>query len=273
MLITITKSFEINVPKFTDELDDLVGLHQLNFKDILLDRDAYDRLNNQIIKSNSSNWNKGIGLLIVNLTKLAKAICIRLGNLIELQHHITCIVEYLATEGIDNYVNRKSKDYSAFIRRSVKSSMKLLNKDNDDYNTKVVDPIYLTREIDKVAYCKPNQERELYFAELKQSIEQVLQSLDSTDRMMLELRYLIFNPKRSVLAKTSYKPLSDGTQRSIDEISKLLNMNKERTRQLIKKALRKASHPSRTVLLKDYLNDIPFAEVVADEHNTLPCSW
>ena len=48
MLITITKSFEINVPKFTDELDDLVGLHQLNFKDILLDRDAYDRLNNQI---------------------------------------------------------------------------------------------------------------------------------------------------------------------------------------------------------------------------------
>lgn len=28
MLITITKSFEINVPKFTDELDDLVGLHQ-----------------------------------------------------------------------------------------------------------------------------------------------------------------------------------------------------------------------------------------------------
>lgn len=90
---------------------------------------------------------------------------------------------------------------------------------------------------------------------------------------MLELRYLIFNPKRSVLAKTSYKPLIDETQRSIDEISKLLNMNKEKTRQLIKKALRKASHPSRTVLLKDYLNDIPFAEVVADEHNTLPCSW
>lgn len=273
MLITITKSFEINVPKFTDELDDLVGLHQLNFKDILLDRDAYDRLNNQIIKSNSSNWNKAIALLILNQKKLATAIFNRQGNLIELQHHITCIVEYLATEGIDNYVNRKSKDYSAFIRRSVKSSMKPLNKDNDDYNTKVVDPIYLTREIDKVAYCKPNQERELYFAELKQSIEQVLQSLDSTDRMMLELRYLIFNPKRSVLAKTSYKPLSDGTQRSIDEISKLLNMNKEKTRQLIKKALRKASHPSRTVLLKDYLSDIPFAEIVADEHNTLPCSW
>ncbi|CDI61276.1 hypothetical protein [Lactobacillus helveticus] len=66
--------------------------------------------------------------------------------------------------------------------------MKLLNKGNDDYNTEIVDPICLTREIDKVAYCKPN-------------------------------------------------------------------------------------HPSRTVLLKDYFSDIPFAEVVADEHNTLPCSW
>ena len=74
MLITITKSFEINVPKFTDELDDLVGLHQLNFKDILLDRDAYDRLNNQIIKSNSSNWNKAIALLILNQKKLPTAI-------------------------------------------------------------------------------------------------------------------------------------------------------------------------------------------------------
>lgn len=273
MLIIITKSFEINVSKFTDELDDLVGLHQLNFKNTHPDRDAYEGLNSQIIKSDNSNWNKAIALVILNQEKVATTIFNGQGNLIELQHHITCIVEYLATEGIDNYVNRKSKDYSAFIRRSVKSSMKLLNKDNDDYNTKVVDPIYLTREIDKVAYCKPNQERELYFAELKQSIEQVLQSLDSTDRMMLELIYLIFNPKRSVLAKTSYKPLSDGTQRSIDEISKLLNMNKEKTRQLIKKALRKASHPSRTVLLKDYLNDIPFAEVVADEHNTLPCSW
>lgn len=273
MLITITKLFKINVPKFTDELDDLVGLHQLNFQDILLDRDAYDRLNNQIIRSDNSNWNKAIALLILNQKKITTAIFNRQGNLIELQHHITCIVEYLATEGIDNCVNRKSQDYNTFIRRSVKSSMKLLNKGDDDYNTEIVDPICLTREIDKVAYCKPNQERELYFAELKQSIEQVLQSLDSTDRMILELRYLIFNPKRSVLAKTSYKPLIDGTQRSIDEISKLLNMNKEKTRQLIKRSLRKANHPSRTVLLKDYFSDIPFAEIVADEHNTLPCSW
>lgn len=271
MLIIITKSFEINVPKFTDELDDLVGLHQLNFKNTHPDRDAYEGLNSQIIKSDNSNWNKAIALVILNQEKVATTIFNGQGNLIELQHHITCIVEYLAVEGINNYVNRKSKDYSAFICSSIKSSVKLLHQDN--IGAEVVDPINLSRKIDKNVYCKPNQERELYFAELKQSIEQVLQSLDSTDRMMLELRYLIFNPKRSVLAKTSYKPLIDETQRSIDEISKLLNMNKEKTRQLIKKALRKASHPSRTVLLKDYLNDIPFAEVVADEHNTLPCSW
>lgn len=111
------------------------------------------------------------------------------------------------------------------------------------------------------------------YAELRQSIEQVLQSLDKTDKVMLELRYLIFNPKRSALAKTSYKSLTDGTQRSIDEISNLLNWNKEKTRQLIKKALRKASHPSRTVLLKGYFSDIPCAEEVVDEHNTLPYSW
>ena len=75
------------------------------------------------------------------------------------------------------------------------------------------------------------------------------------------------------MAKASYKSLTDGTQRSIDEISNLLNWNKEKTRQLIKKALRKASHPSRTVLLEDYRTDIPLAEGVVDEQNSLPCSW
>ncbi|MES5151054.1 hypothetical protein [Lactobacillus crispatus] len=75
------------------------------------------------------------------------------------------------------------------------------------------------------------------------------------------------------MAKASYKSLTDGTQRSIDEISNLLNWNKEKTRQLIKKALRKASHSSRTVLLKGYFSDIPCAEEVVDEHNTLPYSW
>lgn len=271
MLIIITKSFEINVPKFTDELDDLVGLHQLNFKNTHPDRDAYEGLNSQIIKSDNSNWNKAIALVILNQEKVATTIFNGQGNLIELQHHITCIVEYLAVEGINNYVNRKSKDYSAFICSSIKSSVKLLHQDN--IGAEVVDPINLSRKIDKNVYCKPNQESELYSAELKQSIEQLLQSLDSTDRMMLELRYLIFNPKRSALAKTSYKSLTDGTQRSIDEISNLLNWNKEKTRQLIKKALRKASHPSRTVLLKGYFSDIPCAEEVVDEHNTLPYSW
>lgn len=151
--------------------------------------------------------------------------------------------------------------------------MMLLDKDRNDCDAEAIDSISLTRKIDRVAYCKPNQETELEYAELKQSIEQVLQSLDATDKVMLELRYLIFNPNRSALAKTSYKNLPDGIQRSLEEIDKILNLNKEKTRQLIKKALRKASHPSRTVLLEDYRTDIPLAEGVVDEHNSLPYSW
>lgn len=74
MLITITESFEINVPKFTDELKDLAELHQLNFTDSFLDGDAYDRLNDQILKSSNSNWNKAMALAIFNQKKLATAI-------------------------------------------------------------------------------------------------------------------------------------------------------------------------------------------------------
>ena len=273
MLITITKSLEIKVPKFTDELKDLAELHQLNFKDSSFDGDACDRLNSQILQSNNSNWDKAMALTILNQKKLATAILNGQNNLINLQHNITRIVEYLATEGIERLVNRKTKDYDAFICSLLKSNMMLLDKESSDCNAEAVDPISLTRKIDRVAYCKPNQETELDYAELRQSIEQVLQSLDKTDKVMLELRYLIFNPKRSALAKTSYKSLTDGTQRSIDEISNLLNWNKEKTRQLIKKALRKVSHPSRTVLLKGCFSDIPCAEEVVDEHNTLLYSW
>lgn len=273
MLITITESFEINVPKFTDELKDLAELHQLNFTDSFLDGDAYDRLNDQILKSSNSNWNKAMALAILNQKKLATAILNRQDNLIRLQHHITYIIEYLATEGIDCFINRKTKDYDVFICSLLKSSLMLLDKDRNDFDAEAIDSISLTRKIDRVAYCKPNQETELEYAELKQSIEQVLQSLDATDKVMLELRYLIFNPNRSALAKTSYKNLPDGIQRSLEEIDKILNLNKEKTRRLIKKALRKASHPSRTVLLEDYRTDIPLAEGVVDEHNSLPYSW
>ena len=67
----------------------------------------------------------------------------------------------------------------------------------------------------------------------------------------------------------SYKPYYLGK----DVNRYYLSWNKEKTRQLIKKALRKASHSSRTVLLKGYFSDIPCAEEVVDEHNTLPYSW
>lgn len=54
MLITINDKFQINVPQFTDEINDLKKLYTLNFQDKKLSKRKYTLLDNQIINSCNS---------------------------------------------------------------------------------------------------------------------------------------------------------------------------------------------------------------------------
>ena len=49
--------------------------------------------------------------------------------------------------------------------------------------------------------------------------------------------------------------LEDGQQRSLDEVSKLFQMPRERVKQIEFKALRKLRHPIKNAKLRDYLEN------------------
>ena len=48
--------------------------------------------------------------------------------------------------------------------------------------------------------------------------------------------------------------LADGRQRTLEEVGRRFNITRERIRQIEAKALRKLRHPSRSKILKDYLD-------------------
>ena len=49
--------------------------------------------------------------------------------------------------------------------------------------------------------------------------------------------------------------LEDGHPKTLEEVGKVFGVTRERIRQIEAKALRKLKHPSRSKLLKDYLED------------------
>ncbi|MCL2474655.1 MAG: RNA polymerase sigma factor RpoD [Chloroflexi bacterium] len=73
---------------------------------------------------------------------------------------------------------------------------------------------------------------------LKEQIYNVLSSLTSRERRVLQLRF----------------GLEDGRSRTLEEVGKEFNVTRERIRQIEAKALRKLRHPSRSRQLKDYLD-------------------
>ena len=73
---------------------------------------------------------------------------------------------------------------------------------------------------------------------LKEQIYNVLSSLTSRERRVLQLRF----------------GLEDGRSRTLEEVGKEFNVTRERIRQIEAKALRKLRHPSRSRKLKDYLD-------------------
>jgi RNA polymerase primary sigma factor len=72
---------------------------------------------------------------------------------------------------------------------------------------------------------------------LRESVEDVLESLTERERKVLRLRF----------------GLDDGRGRTLEEVGKEFNVTRERIRQIEAKALRKLRHPSRSRKLRDFL--------------------
>ena len=72
---------------------------------------------------------------------------------------------------------------------------------------------------------------------LRQDINKILEDLNERERHLINLRF----------------GLEDGQQRSLDEISRLFQIPRERVKQIEFKALRKLRHPTRSLKLKEYL--------------------
>ena len=76
------------------------------------------------------------------------------------------------------------------------------------------------------------------FTLLKEQLEEVLGTLTEREQKVLTLRF----------------GLEDGRARTLEEVGKEFNVTRERIRQIEAKALRKLRHPSRSKILKDYLD-------------------
>ncbi len=72
---------------------------------------------------------------------------------------------------------------------------------------------------------------------LKEQLDEVLHTLSPREEMVLRLRF----------------GLEDGRSRTLEEVGQQFNITRERIRQIEAKALRKLRHPSRSKILKDYL--------------------
>ena len=77
------------------------------------------------------------------------------------------------------------------------------------------------------------------FTLLKEQLVEVLGTLTEREQKVLRLRF----------------GLDDGRPRTLEEVGRQFNVTRERIRQIEAKALRKLRHPSRSKILKDYLDE------------------
>mgnify|MGYP000137703119 CR=1 FL=1 len=75
------------------------------------------------------------------------------------------------------------------------------------------------------------------FAMLKEQLNEVLNTLTKREQEVIRLRF----------------GLEDGRARTLEEVGKQFDVTRERIRQIEAKALRKLRHPSKSKILKDYL--------------------
>lgn len=72
---------------------------------------------------------------------------------------------------------------------------------------------------------------------LKEAIQKAIETLDEREKIIITLRYGLIDDRRMTL----------------EEVGKVVNLTKERVRQIEAKALRNLRHPSRSKFLKDYV--------------------
>jgi RNA polymerase primary sigma factor len=73
---------------------------------------------------------------------------------------------------------------------------------------------------------------------LRDQVQKTLDILTERERQVLELRF----------------GLTDGEERTLEEVSKMFDITRERVRQIEAKALRKLRHPMRSRLLREYFS-------------------
>ncbi|MEY8427676.1 RNA polymerase sigma factor RpoD [Lachnospiraceae bacterium 46-15] len=83
----------------------------------------------------------------------------------------------------------------------------------------------------------PIPAEEAAYTLLREQLEEVMETLTEREQKVIRLRY----------------GLGDGRPRTLEEVGKEFNVTRERIRQIEAKALRKLRHPSRSRVLKDYL--------------------
>lgn len=83
---------------------------------------------------------------------------------------------------------------------------------------------------------------------LKDQLDEVLNTLTDRERKVLDLRY----------------GLTDGEEKTLEEVGQEFNVTRERVRQIEAKALRKLRHPSRSRKLRDYI-DLMSSEKIEEE--------
>ena len=122
-----------------------------------------------------------------------------------------------------------SKDKVEEILKSIKEPISLETPVGKEEDVKISDFI----EDDSVLQPENSIVNEL----LRHDINKALEDLNERERHLISLRF----------------GLEDGQQRSLDEISRLFQMPRERVKQIEFKALRKLRHPTRSTKLKEYL--------------------
>ncbi|MBI2995801.1 MAG: sigma-70 family RNA polymerase sigma factor [Candidatus Melainabacteria bacterium] len=159
-------------------------------------------------------------------------------HMVENLYKVRRITDYLA-----NQLNRKpsedeiakvmkiSKEKLDEILKAIKEPVSLETPFGKEEDTKLSD------FIEDNSIVQPDTQVSNEF--LRQDLNKVLEELNERERHLICLRF----------------GLEDGQQRSLDEVSKLFQLPRERVKQIEFKALRKLRHPVRSTKLRDYLPD------------------
>ncbi len=144
---------------------------------------------------------------------------------------------------LTNQLNRKPTD------DELASAMKVTKDRLDEILKAIKEPISLETPLGKEEDAKLSDfiedetilQPETYVLNefLKHDLNKAMEELNEREKHLINLRF----------------GLEDGQQKSLDEVSKLFQMPRERVRQIEFKALRKLRHPVRSSKLRDYIEE------------------